>query len=46
MRIITTISSNVAYQFVAKQIGDYVIKRGRNSVEVIVGVAYIESDLN
>ena len=46
MRITTTTSSNVAHQFVAKQIGDYVTEGGRNSVEVIVGVARIESDLN
>ena len=46
MRIATTISSDVAYQFVAKQIGDYVIEGGRNSVKVIVRVAYIESNPN
>ena len=46
MRIATTTGSDITHQFVTKQMGDYVTEGGRNSVEVIVGVARIESDLN
>jgi len=30
----------------AKQIGDYIIKEGKNLIKVIIGVAHRESDLN
>ena len=46
VRIATTIGSDITHQFIAKQMGDYVTKRGRNSVKVIIRVAYRESNLN
>ena len=46
VRIATTTGSDVTYQFVAKQMGDYVTEGGKNSVKVIIGVACRESDLN
>ena len=46
VRIATTTGSDITHQFVTKQMGDYVTEGGRNSVEVIIGVARRESDLN
>jgi len=46
VRIATTIGKDITYQFITKQIGDYIIKEGRDLVRVIIRVAYRESDLN
>jgi len=46
VQITTTIGSNITYQFVTKQIGDYMSKKGRSLVKIIIRVAYRESDLN
>jgi uncharacterized protein YijF (DUF1287 family) len=46
VRITTTISSDITYQFIAKKMGDYLIEGGRNLVKVIIRVACKESDLN
>ena len=46
VRITTTTGSDITHQFMAKQMGDYLTEGGRNSVEVIIGVARRESDLN
>ena len=46
VRIATTTGSDITHQFVTKQMGDYVTEGGRNSVEVIIGVARSKSDLN
>ena len=44
MRIATTTGSDVTGQFVAIQIGDYIIKGRRNLVKVIIRVAYRENN--
>jgi len=46
VRIATTIGSDITYQFVTKQIGDYISEEGRSLVKIIIRVAYRESDLN
>jgi len=46
VRIATTLYSNATYQFITKQIGDYIIEEGRNSVKVIIRVACRERNLN
>jgi len=46
VRIATIIGNNITYQFMAKQIGNYVTKGGRNLVKVIIRVARSKSDLN
>jgi len=38
--------SDITYQFVTKQIGNYILEGGRSLVEIIIRVACRESDLN
>ncbi|XTI95820.1 hypothetical protein V2W45_1207211, partial [Cenococcum geophilum] len=44
VRIATAIGSDITYQFVIRQIGDYILEGGRDLVEVIIRVAYRERD--
>ena len=46
VRIATTTGSDITYQFMAEQMGNYVTEGGRNLDKVIIGVARSESDLN
>ncbi len=46
VRITTTTGSDITHQFVANQMVDYLTEGGRNLVQVIIGVARRESDLN
>ena len=46
MQIATITGNNIIYQFIAKQIGDYIIEKRRNLVEVIIKVIYREIVLN